>query len=261
MAGKGEGFVVIDGLDGVGKGTIERALTEYETDRKRLIFDSVDYSKKNHEIPEFNSPQLSLRDFYNTIITSEPTYAGIGRVIRDEIIAKNGRDYSFSDKIQAYSLDRLVQMKRLVIPALQEGKRVIQSRCLASTLCYQALEADKLELDVEFIHGKILEQEGNILQLKYSPDLLIIPTIKDVDELTKRIEARKKEGKDDNCVFENAEFQRALKPHFESPWLKDLFESNGTKVVYLNAGISVEETKRQAVNIYSDFLHSLKHNA
>ena len=73
----------------------------------------------------------------------------------------------------------------------------------------------------------------------------------------RRIEARKADGKDDNCVFENPEFQRSLKPLFEDSWLKNLFESSGSIVRYLDAGISVEETRRQAREIYAEVFPTL----
>jgi hypothetical protein len=51
--------------------------------------------------------------------------------------------------------------------------------------------------------------------------------------------------KDDNCIFENLDFQAKLKPFFEDEWLKEIFESRGTKVEYLDAGISKKETRKQ----------------
>src|SRR3989344_9053702 len=123
-------FIVIDGLDGIGKGEIERALIEYEQKLKRAVFDSVAFCRAHKKgLPEFmdfwNPPEI----YYDTIITSEPTHTWVGQAIREEIIAKNSRNYSSEMQIQAYSLDRLISMMRLVIPALSNGLRVIQSRC------------------------------------------------------------------------------------------------------------------------------------
>lgn len=239
-------FIVISGLDGIGKGTIEKALLEYEKEELgNKVFDTVDFSIKNGRLPTLEE----ISDA-KVILTAEPTRCGIGKVIREEMIAKNGRDYSSDAQIQAYSLDRLVQMKSLVIPALTSGKRVIQSRCFAETLNYQLLEAIKEGKSVDEVRKNVLSYEGNQLQLVYAPSLLIIPTIKNVDELMQRIEDRKKYGKDDNCVFENAEFQKKLKPLFEDEWLRNLFTNSGTKVEYLDAGISVQSTKEQAIGIY-----------
>ena len=121
-------FIVADGLDGIGKGEIERALIGYEQKLGRAVFDVISFSKANRkglpELKDFWNPPYT---YYDTIINAEPSYVGIGQIIRDEIISKNKRDYSFMDEIEAYSLDRLVNMKRIVIPALINGVNVIQS--------------------------------------------------------------------------------------------------------------------------------------
>ncbi len=248
-------FIVIDGLDGIGKGEIERALIEYEQKLGRAVFDSVAFSKANRKgLPELRDFWNPPDSYYDTIVTAEPTYAGTGHQIRNEMIAKNGREYSADSQIRAYSLDRLIQMKRVVIPALRNGVRVIQSRCLASTWCYQCSAAEDEGKDPQMVKRRILQEEGNRLQLKSAPDLLIIPTIDEVSKVIERIQARKETRKDDKSIFDNIDFQGRLKPLYESPELRALFEKYETKVKYLDAGISVEESRRQAVDIYRTFL-------
>jgi|TARA_Y100000310_G_scaffold51788_1_gene47669 thymidylate kinase len=254
--GKGT-FVVVDGLDGIGKGEIERALRSYEEVNGKAVFDSIAFSKANRKgLPELKDFWNPPKTYYDTIMTAEPSYAGIGHTIRSEIISNNGRDYSWVDQSQAYSLDRLTQMKRVVIPALENGLTVLQSRCMASTLTYQSLKANLEGKDEERIRSEILYQEGNRLQMENAPDLLIIPTIKDIDSLIKRIDSRRNNEKNDNCEFENVKFQEKLRPLYESYWLRDIFERYGTRVEYLDAGISVEESRNQAVEIYKNFLEN-----
>ncbi len=254
--GKGT-FVVVDGLDGIGKGEIERALRSYEEVNGKAVFDSIAFSKANRKgLPELKDFWNPPKTYYDTIMTAEPSYAGIGHTIRGEIIANNGRDYSWVDQTQAYSLDRLTQMKRVVIPALENGLTVLQSRCVAATLTYQSLKAHLEGKDEERIRNEIMYQEGNRLQMEHAPDLLIIPTIKDINSLIKRIESRRTNEKDDNCEFETVKFQEHLKPLYESYWLRDTFERYGTRVEYLDAGISVEESRNQAVDIYKNFLEN-----
>jgi thymidylate kinase len=193
-------------------------------------------------------------------MTAEPTWCGIGKIIREEITKKENRDkYSVDARIQAYSLDRLIQISKVIIPALENGVNVIQARGVASTLCYQLQEAIDKNLSSEEIKTKILNQEGNKLQLgEYSPDLLIIPTINNPEELMRRLEERAKHSKEDNSMYENLKFQAKIKPLYESEWLKDLFEKSGTIVKYLDAGKTEADTRRQAVDIYKEFLQSKK---
>ena len=136
-------FIVVDGLDGVGKGEVERAIITYEQKLGKAVFDSVAFSKANAKgLPElidfWNPPET----YYNTVITAEPTYEGIGHSIRFEIIVRDGREYSAETEIQAYSLNRLIQMKRVVIPAISNRLNVVQSRCFSATLTYQSLRAE-----------------------------------------------------------------------------------------------------------------------
>jgi len=250
-------FVAVDGLDGVGKGEVERGLRGVEERKGKAVFDSISFSKANERLPEFREVFSHPYPHYNVIMTAEPTYEGIGKVIRDEIIAINGRDYPSSVQVQMYSANRLVQMKKVDIPVLEEGLTNLKSRCFASTLVYQVHKAEMEGLSdrgIRSLKNQILSHEGNRLQMAYRPDLLIIPTIQSIDVLFKRLEERGKTRKDDNSEFENADFQAGIKPFYESPELRDLFEKLGTRVAYLDASVSEEFTRRQGIEIYTTFL-------
>ena len=252
-------FVVVDGLDGVGKGEVERVLIGYEQRLGKNTFDSVSFSKAEAKgLPELSDFWLPGVRHYHTIITAEPTYWGIGEWIRKEMIANNGRDYSSLEQIQSYSMDRLGQMRRVVIPALENGLNVIQSRCCASTLCYQSLKAEREGKNPDEVRKGVLQHPGNILQLEYRPDLLIIPKIKDVSELIRRLDERSRIRKRDDSEFENLEFQGQLNPFYESDWLREIFEERGTIVKYLDAGVSEQSTREQAIEIYKNFLASIR---
>jgi len=253
--GKRELFISVDGLDGIGKGEIERALISFEQKLGRSVLDCISFSRAHSKgLPEIGDFWQPPNIHYNTIVTSDPSYAGIGVAIRDEIIARNERNYNAVVNIQAYAIDRLITMKKTVIPALKNGVRVIQSRCVAASLTYQFLKAIEENIPKEKAKEMILKQTGNKLQLEWAPDLLIIPTIKDMKKLIERLENRKKFEKDDKSVFDNLTFQEKLKPLYESKSLKQLFESHGTEVKYLDAGVSPEHTRKQALEIYIEFL-------
>ena len=252
-------FIVVDGLDGIGKGEVERAIIGYEQKLGRAVLDTVAFSRAHRKgIPELRDFWDPPETYYDTLSTAEPTYAGIGHNIRFEIISNNGRNYSSSDQIQAYSLDRLMQMKRIVLPALNHGLNVVQARCFAATLCYQSVFAQDEGKNPRKVREYIMQQEGNRLQLENAPDLLIIPTIKNIEELASRLSHRSTTSKDDNAIFENYEFQAKIKPLFESDWLRKTFVNAGSKVAYLDAGISEQDTRKQAIEIYKSFITSGK---
>ncbi|MBU0907235.1 MAG: hypothetical protein KKD18_05750 [Nanoarchaeota archaeon] len=252
-------YIVVDGLDGIGKGEVIRSLKAFEERQGRAVFDTISASKARRKgLPELSDFWAPPETYYDSIIVAEPTYAGIGHNIRQEIIARNGRSYTAEDEIQAYSLDRLMQLKRVIIPALQNGLNVISSRCCASTLTYQSVRAEDEGQDTERIRQRILAHAGNQLQLEWAPNLLIIPTIDNPDELMERLRRRSDIRKEDNAIFEDVKFQERLKPLFESVWLRKIFQNRGTLVGYIDAGKSVHETQRQAVEVYRNFLELSK---
>ena len=247
-------YTWLEGLDGVGKGVQQEAILKFEKNKGKIKFSSQtsdtleDYAKKF----ENEDKQFLMNFNHNKYIldTVEPTYWGIGKAIREELTSNNGRSYSSHDQIQAYSLDRLVHMKRVVIPFLENGHDVVQSRSMVSTLCYQTLKGLGEGRTRSGVREDVLKQEGNKLALRYAPNLVIISTIDNISELMKRLSEREK---NDNCEFEKLQFQSSLAEFYEEPWLKWFLEDNGISVAYLDAGKTKEETERQALEIYSDF--------
>jgi thymidylate kinase len=249
--------IVIDGLDGIGKGEVERAIIAYEQRLGRACFDTISFSRANRKgLPELKDFWNPPETYYDTIITAEPTYAGIGHSIRNEMIFNNDRNYPVESTIQGYSIDRLIQMKRLVIPALDSGLREIRSRCFLSTDIYQVQQAIDQGKDPVKIKKMIRNHPGTKIELEYAPDLLIIPTIDDAQKVIERLKERGLTRKEDNSIFDNLQFQEKLKPRYEEPSVRELFEKYGTRVEYLDAGISPESTRKQAIKIYKDFLEN-----
>ncbi len=238
-------YLQVDGLDGVGKGTAIGAIREYELSKGKKVLDLDEYEKQHNDFP----PHDELFK-YDTIFASEPTYCGVGAFIRNVLINKN-HNSRFSTRImaEAFALDRRILLETTIVPALKEGKTVIQSRGVASSLVYQPIEAEKKGENLIIDDVKTIR--GNMYELENAPNLLIIPTIRDPEELLKRLSARDKQ---DEAAYESIEFQIKFKPEYESSWLREIFERRRTRVEYIDAGISVEETKKQIVGVWKDFL-------
>ncbi|MBT3323517.1 thymidylate kinase [archaeon] len=246
-------LVIVDGLDGIGKGVVMDSIVEYLRAKGMRVFDINEYWQENHEHPEFEhsfigdktNPHYIPLSSFDVVVSSEPTYVGIGRAIRSEIISKNNRKYSPLFTAEMYAADRLLWYQRGILPMLKAGKIIIQSRGVITSLVYQSMQAKDTDQYLPMDH--IAALHGNKLTLDFAPDLIIIPTIEDVGEIIKRLEGREK---DDNAIFESLRFQEMIKPSYESTELRTFFEKHGTKVEYLDAGISIEETIRQAVGLY-----------
>lgn len=238
-------YFQIDGLDGVGKGVIMEALTEYVKSQGKKIFDLDAYQKQHNIFP----PHETLLEA-DVIFCSEPTYCGVGSAIRNLLISSRSKvKFSAISVAEAFALDRRILLEAVVIPALKAGKTVIQSRGVASSLVYQPIQA-KLKGE-ELTEEKVQSLEGNNFELENSPNLLVIPTIKNPEELLERLSKREKK---DDSIFDNIKHQMEFKPRYESEWLRKIFEDKGTSVKYIDAGISVESTKKQIVDVWKDFL-------
>jgi thymidylate kinase len=250
MKGK---FVMIDGLDGVGKGEVIKAIVDYERS-SREVFDVNEFWGTNLEEPPKNNYNPHLFDFQGAqlLVTSEPTFAGIGRFIRTEYIKNNGRDYPPRVIAEAYALDRYDLYTSTIIPALAEGIDIVQSRGVITSIVYQMLDS-KLRSSIALELDEITKMSGNEVALKAenAPSLLIIPTVNDIDQLFERLAGRDKK---DDAIFEKKEFQQQLKSVYESAWLKEMFESLGTEVRYLDAGVSVEHSRSEALRIWKEHL-------
>ena len=229
-----ERYIMVDGPDGAGKGVILEAISD-------SLFETAFYPMGGRIIPQ------------DVILAFEPTYEGIGAVIRNEIIKKGtGRSYSAATTAQAYALDREVLYRTTVLPALKKQKFVVQDRGLPASLAYQSAQAEisKEKLTVE----DILALPGNKLALENAPGLLIIPDV-DVKIAMKRLESR---DKNDNSIFEVDDFQRKVKEFYHSQKFQDIFNMAGTRIEYISTGTNVEDTKKRSMEVVRKYLRQIK---
>ena len=236
MKGK---FIIIDGPDGSGKSHIVQGLADYLRTEGKRVFDLKEFWRTSHSLPE---PEELYE--HDVILSAEPTFSLIGGAIRDELVKDNKRHYPALTTATAFSLDRLILYKRIIIPLLEKGKTVIQDRSVTTSIVYQPIQDEPLELDV------VLGLEGNKLALEYRPDLLIITDVKP-ETCLERLAGRSKK---DHAIFENLEFQKKAYERFKSKWFKELFEKKGSKVVYLDASKSKHEVIQNAVGVYKEFI-------
>lgn len=240
-------FAVIDGLDGTGKGVItDTWILEAISEGKR-VFQVDNFWKKNNYHPSLKS----ILGKFDILITYEPTNVGPGRFLRKEMIAKNGREYSAKATAMAYALDRQILYENLLLPILEAGIDVYQSRSFSTSMIYQVEQAKKRNETLDL--KEILTLPGNDFCSRQENlmDYLIIPTISNVDEAITRTEEREKQ---DNCIFENRNFQSDLNSHYKSKWFREWFESRGVIVKEIDVSGEIEFTQEQAKEFYYEHL-------
>lgn len=229
-------FIIVDGIAGSGKSTILRAIQNWAESCGHKIFRLSDW--QDVAPPKFE--QVSDFDVY---FTYEPTRAWVGRAIRYEL-SRTDEPYGGEELAHAFALDRQMMYKRLIIPALLAGKTIVQDRGVSTSLVYQPIMQNSVPIEI------VKNLPGNKLALKYAPNALIIAKLS-AEEAFERISNRNDESKG---VFVELEFLKKLEQRFEELWLKELFESHGTKTYELNMNGAVEQTSAQAQQLISEIL-------
>ncbi len=228
-------FIQIDGIDGSGKSTLLAAATSWVEARGLKLFDVVAWSKEHGRIP---APE----DVGNAdvLLTAEPTHAGIGAVIREEIIKKDA-PYNARFAAEAFALDRGVQYTRLILPFLhaQPHRWVIQDRGVLSSIAYQPLQSawehadDARAVTIDWIR----ELEGNRIALENPPDVFILLDI-DPAIAEQRLAAR--DDKQDDARYEEKDFQIALAERYRMTATTSPLTSQGTRIILLNGADTKE---------------------
>lgn len=214
---------MIDAVDGAGKDTAAQALTSV-------------LEQKGRRVHQFDKAQDdSIPEDVDTLLVSEPTYRGIGAVVRSIIM----KDTNFSawSTAMGYALDREVLYRRVILPFLQAkpGRVVVQVRGLMSSLTYQTIQSqdEGKPLSVE----DLMELPGNQLELSRAPDLALLLTVS-TETAQKRLEGRT--DKVDGDKFGDPRFQARVAERYRAPDVRGLFERNGTKIVEIDSEQSKE---------------------
>lgn len=133
-------FISLDGIDGVGKSTQVKRLTEH-------------LNALGHEV-------LALRD---------PGSTDVGQRLR-ELLLDSDLEMHRRTEAMLFMASRCEMIQTIILPALSAGKVVISDRFLLSTVVYQSTSADgKTIVDPQF-----LWQLGNLSNDGLRPDLTIL---------------------------------------------------------------------------------------
>lgn len=149
MTGK---FIVFEGLDGSGKGTILTKTAQW-------LFNS---NPGNDKI----------------LLTREPTFSGYGRQVRK--LLKEDREPLTKAKqlLQLYLEDRKEHLEKCIKPALQIGSIILCDRYKYSTICYQQAQGLSVNRIIS-LHEKMLV-----------PDLVLILDVEPKTALERIKESR-----------------------------------------------------------------------
>ncbi len=213
-------FIVLDGTEGSGKSTVVDFWKKNLEDQGKKIFDLKAYWKKHDAQPTVEEVLAA-----DIIFSAEMSYTGIGKVLREELICK-GTDYPALAIAEAYALDRMILYKKFFIPALAAGKTIISDRSVSTSLVYQTIS------DPSITYETIRKLPGNAVALSYPPTDLILFQL-DPEVGLARLASRF--DKNDNAIFEEANFQKKAYAKFMEPEFQNIFKDLGTTIHYLAA--------------------------
>lgn len=225
-------LLVIDAIDGAGKSTVIRAMTDRLKSQGKKIFDLPAYMQEFHRMPEISEPALLEAD---VLLSAEPTYSWIGAAIREEFIKPHtNRTYDGRIAAQAFSLDRQILFSRIVLPFLRErpDRLVIQDRGVITSMVYQPLQDAQVTLDW------ILSLEGNQLELSRPPDTFILLSLSP-EIAMQRVGNR--DQKDDRQIYETLEFQKKIAARYRDPEVLTPYREAGTQIIEIDASRSPTE--------------------
>ena len=230
-------FIIVDGLTGSGKSTLLDAVTAWAVECGHRTWRLQDWKEA---VP----PRFQDMPDYDVYFTFEPTRTWIGAAIRHEL-SRTDLPYGGEELAHAFALDRELQYRRLIIPALQAGKTIIQDRGVSSSIIYQPVMPNSVPVET------ILSLPGNKLALEHAPTALVLTKLP-APVAASRIEQR---GGDSKGVFADIEFLKKQEERFASDWFRELFESRGTKLFELNTSGSLEESRRRATELINHILN------
>lgn len=231
---------MVDGIDGSGKGTIIEAWKEYLANQGNAIFDLKKYWKEKDAYPPLD--EIKSYDF---IFSCEPARAGIGQVIREELISAD-HHYPPRAIAEAYSLDRLILYTKIIIPFLKDEKMIIQDRGISSSLAYQTAQSPELSFTT------VAGLTGNALALEYRPDYLVLAESSPATCAT-RLAGRS--GKKDNAIFETIAALEKTAAQFHSTEYQNIFTSRGTKILSLNTEGNIDIIRAKAVDLLKTIIN------
>ncbi|MEM5772823.1 MAG: dTMP kinase [Candidatus Aenigmatarchaeota archaeon] len=185
-------FIVLEGIDGSGKSS-----------QSKLLFDFLQKNK------------------IDSILTHEPTDGDIGSLLTNKYLKEV--DLPLVDAF-LFAADREEHLKKVIIPALDQGKVVISDRYYHSTLAYQQAQG----LELEFL----LELNKKFIK----PDLTIIIDL-EPEIAVDRIEKDKNRKMEDRKKFEKVEFLKKVRNNFLK--LKEILKDE--KIVVIDGSKTKEE--------------------
>jgi len=236
-------FVIIEGIDGAGKGVVSDALMDFLSSEGFRI---LDLRKENADLTRKDSGFFKK---YDVILTCEPTYFSAGLELREKML-KNLPKYTARQVAEKFAEDRDALYSKVLLPALENGLIIVQDRSVVSSFVYQVNQAagSKENLSLEDV------EKMNKVALSNPPGLLIV---QNVDPQAAYSRLHKRTEKQDNTDFEKIEALKKNAEGYSSKKWREVLEKKEVEIKDLDCNAEIEDVKRNSIKILREYLNKI----
>ena len=195
---------------------------------KFITFEGADGSGKTTQIEKIK--EYLEKQGHKCLLTREPGGSDLGNKIREILLHYDGEVDSLAELL-LYMADRAQHVKKVIIPALNEGKIVLCDRYTDSSVSYQGYARG---LDIE----RIIEL-NKIATDGLEPDLTIVFDV-ETEVAMKRVGDVK-----DRLEQEGVEFHKKLRNGY-----LELAKRFPDRIKVINSNLSIEEVFEQVKTLF-----------
>jgi thymidylate kinase len=229
---------MIGGTDGSGKGLVVDTLVKLLRE-EWSVFDHREYEKE-HTFEKNGVLYLPSLPKYNTVsenqifVAAEPTKSETGYAVREVLKDPN---HTAPGVAEGFSFDRYSLDTRLTTPLRKSGIPVVKERGVESSLVYQPAWSKYNGND--FTEDDILALDGNKNAFERFPPTHLLICHCPVEVSVDRLKSRDK--KDDAAYEKKRDFMKIILDRYLSTEIRNLFEEQGVKVMYLDTNTASPE--------------------
>jgi len=194
---------------------------------KFITFEGADGSGKTTQIEKIKT--YFEEQGFECLLTREPGGSDLGNKIREILLHYDGEVDDLCELL-LYMADRAQHVKKVILPALEEGKIVLCDRYIDSSVSYQGF-ARGLDIDRIISLNKIATDNLN-------PDLTIVFDVA-TETAMKRVGDEK-----DRLEQEGIEFHKKLRYGY-----LELAKMFPERIKVVDANLSIEEVFEQVKNV------------
>ncbi len=182
------------------------------------------------------------------VLTREPGGTETGKEIRRLLVEGSKDKFDEIAEILLFYADRRIDLTKVILPALNEGKIVLSDRFNDSTLAYQYYGSGK------FPDTKIMDSLYTLVAGTFKPDITFLLDI-DVKQGLERSFKKAETMTNKELRFENTEF--AFHERLRAGYL-ELAKKDPTRFILINAGQTIEEVHAEIIKKYNEHLATLR---